>query len=240
MQDTLERLPITMDEEKVIQRIEHLMFYICGCTRSEAAHVLEKMTKRVKNMGRKTQSKMKKSGLMAIEDIPNAVEGWYKASKTLALKVRGYRKKLADLYKAHMKTKLQVSMDSLFKEYIRKNHKDIYWAAVRFIEQKNPKTAKEFGKAIGDLKVGPFYPKPKWAQKQIVRTDVFAKGLVEDICSHGIGHPNKDWLEKNDVSGAFAIHNCDLCCGKDDVPICDRLTNWINDGLTNRIKKSDE
>jgi N-acetylmuramic acid 6-phosphate (MurNAc-6-P) etherase len=39
-----------MDEEKVMQRIEHLVLDICGCTRSEAIHILKKTSKRLKNM----------------------------------------------------------------------------------------------------------------------------------------------------------------------------------------------
>jgi len=39
-----------MDEEKVIQRVEHLVLTICGCTRSEAVHALKKTIKRFKNM----------------------------------------------------------------------------------------------------------------------------------------------------------------------------------------------
>lgn len=56
------------------------------------------------------------------------------------------------------------------------------------------------------------YPKPDWAVDQIVRWD---KGnLVEDICKHGVGHPNRTWMEKHDPDGehGFGIHGCDGCC----------------------------
>jgi len=54
------------------------------------------------------------------------------------------------------------------------------------------------------------YPKPDWAVKQIVR----ASGLVEDICKHGIGHPNISWLKIHDPDGerGLGIHGCDGCC----------------------------
>jgi len=54
------------------------------------------------------------------------------------------------------------------------------------------------------------YKKPVWAVDQIIR----ASGLVEDICVHGVGHPNKEWLEENDPDGkkSWAVHGCDGCC----------------------------
>ena len=54
------------------------------------------------------------------------------------------------------------------------------------------------------------YKKPVWAVDQIIR----ASGLVEDICVHGVGHPNKEWLEGNDPDGkkSWAVHGCDGCC----------------------------
>lgn len=54
------------------------------------------------------------------------------------------------------------------------------------------------------------YQKPEWAVKQVVR----ASGLVEDICEHGIGHPNGPWMKIHDPNGeqGFGIHGCDGCC----------------------------
>lgn len=56
------------------------------------------------------------------------------------------------------------------------------------------------------------YKKPKWAVKQIERQS----GLIEDICEHGVGHPNDDYLDKhpNMVKKGFGIHGCDGCCNK--------------------------
>ena len=48
------------------------------------------------------------------------------------------------------------------------------------------------------------YKKPKWAVKQMVRES----GLVEDICKHGVGHPNKDWLKKHDPNGKYKFSQC--------------------------------
>lgn len=54
---------------------------------------------------------------------------------------------------------------------------------------------------------------PSWAISQLVR----ASGLVEDVCEHGVGHPNKEWLAKYDPDGKLmlAIHGCDGCCRDD-------------------------
>lgn len=56
------------------------------------------------------------------------------------------------------------------------------------------------------------YPKPDWAVQQIVR----ANGLIEDICSHGVGHPNKEFVLEHDREGiiGLGIHGCDGCCSK--------------------------
>lgn len=54
------------------------------------------------------------------------------------------------------------------------------------------------------------YKKAPWAVQQVVR----ASGVVEDICSHGVGHPNQEWVKENDAKGerALGIHGCDGCC----------------------------
>jgi hypothetical protein len=54
------------------------------------------------------------------------------------------------------------------------------------------------------------YPIPEWAVRQVVRES----GLVEDVCIHGVGHPNKEWLNINDPDGkkGFGIHCCCGCC----------------------------
>lgn len=60
------------------------------------------------------------------------------------------------------------------------------------------------------------YPRPKWAVQQIVRCD--RDDLVEDICEHGVGHPNVQWLKDHDPDGTkgLGIHGCDGCCSKID------------------------
>ncbi len=54
------------------------------------------------------------------------------------------------------------------------------------------------------------YEKPDWAVEQIRRLS----GLIEDVCKHGVGHPNRDWLKQHDPDGKkyFAVHGCDGCC----------------------------
>lgn len=56
------------------------------------------------------------------------------------------------------------------------------------------------------------YRRPKWAVQQVVR----GSGLVEDICKHGVGHPNSDWLNRHDPKDkrGLALHGCDGCCKK--------------------------
>lgn len=53
------------------------------------------------------------------------------------------------------------------------------------------------------------YKKPKWAISQNVRLS----GLVEDICVHGVGHPNAQWIAEHPGSDSL-IHGCDGCCSK--------------------------
>lgn len=57
------------------------------------------------------------------------------------------------------------------------------------------------------------YKKPLWAVSQTIRES----GLVEDVCDHGIGHPNAQWLAKHDPKGkkGFNVHGCDGCCGRE-------------------------
>lgn len=45
----------------------------------------------------------------------------------------------------------------------------------------------------------------------IKQTIMRTNGLVEDICEHGIGHPNK---AKTKANFYYAIHGCDGCCSK--------------------------
>jgi len=54
------------------------------------------------------------------------------------------------------------------------------------------------------------YPRPEWAVKQIVRSS----GLVENVCSHGIGHPHPVSIAKFEKIGitSMGVHGCDGCC----------------------------
>jgi hypothetical protein len=54
------------------------------------------------------------------------------------------------------------------------------------------------------------YPRPKWAVSQLVRLS----GLLEDVCEHGVGHPNAQWLKDNPRQAHMAVHGCDGCCSK--------------------------
>lgn len=54
------------------------------------------------------------------------------------------------------------------------------------------------------------WPMAKWAVKQIFRDN----GVIEDLCEHGVGHPNRAWLEKYH-SPHNGIHGCDGCCWKE-------------------------
>ena len=60
--------------------------------------------------------------------------------------------------------------------------------------------------------MGVTYKKPKWAVAQTWRET----GLLENICEHGIGHPNEEWLRKRDPDNKtwLRVHGCDGCCSK--------------------------
>ncbi|MHA1395847.1 MAG: hypothetical protein ACTSRZ_20280 [Promethearchaeota archaeon] len=53
------------------------------------------------------------------------------------------------------------------------------------------------------------YSRPEWVKYQIIND-----GRVEDVCEHGIGHPNEMWLKLHDPTGelGLGIHGCDGCC----------------------------
>jgi len=55
------------------------------------------------------------------------------------------------------------------------------------------------------------FPMPKWAVSQTIRHDRDA--LVEDICKHGVGHPNRAYLKRFGKDGD-GIHGCCGCCSK--------------------------
>ena len=66
------------------------------------------------------------------------------------------------------------------------------------------------------------YKKPKWAVSQTVRES----GLVEDICEHGVGHPNRQWLDHHPKSG-LSIHGCDGCCRITDKELLERAVKAL-------------
>ncbi len=48
-----------------------------------------------------------------------------------------------------------------------------------------------------------------------------ASGLLEWVCSHGVGHPDGNVvkeLNKRYKSTAWGVHGCDGCCSRDDFP----------------------
>ena len=54
------------------------------------------------------------------------------------------------------------------------------------------------------------------------------RGIMERICTHGIGHPDPDEykLTLNEYEG---IHGCDGCCSEDYVdPNCTHENNWFD------------
>ena len=58
------------------------------------------------------------------------------------------------------------------------------------------------------------YPKPDWAVHQLIRST----GLIEDVCEHGVGHPNESWMLHQKFSDPdykhkqWGVHGCDGCC----------------------------
>ena len=64
------------------------------------------------------------------------------------------------------------------------------------------KKAKSHKSVISD------FEKPTWAGYQLIR----GSGLLEDICSHGVGHPNQMWLKEHIDEAHWGVHGCDGCC----------------------------
>ena len=54
------------------------------------------------------------------------------------------------------------------------------------------------------------YVKPDWAVSQLWRET----GLLEDVCEHGVGHPNRDFLKQEGWPSVWGVHGCDGCCSK--------------------------
>ncbi|MAF24395.1 hypothetical protein CL634_02250 [bacterium] len=83
---------------------------------------------------------------------------------------------------------------------------DIYKALEAFLEAEKSDTATKIDQEM--------FPKPEWAVSQLTRST----GLVEDVCEHGIGHPNRDWIVRRKFSrpkeSYWGTHGCDGCCSK--------------------------
>jgi len=62
------------------------------------------------------------------------------------------------------------------------------------------------------VKIPTKYIKPPWAVNQIIREN----GMIEDICEHGIGHPNHVWYQERvkKHGTSIGIHGCCGCCLK--------------------------
>lgn len=54
------------------------------------------------------------------------------------------------------------------------------------------------------------YPMPAWAEYQVIRES----GLVENVCEHGVGHPNAAWLKAHASRPHLGVHGRDGCCAK--------------------------
>ena len=54
------------------------------------------------------------------------------------------------------------------------------------------------------------FPAARWARGQLIRET----GLLEDLCKHGVGHPNLAWLKANDPKNRrrLDVHGCCGCC----------------------------
>ena len=97
-------------------------------------------------------------------------------------------------------------MDNTFPHAKGRNSmSDVYRMLEHFLEAEKSDTASKVDQEK--------YPKPDWAISQLTR----ASGLVEDICEHGVGHPNQDWLVRRKFShpteNHWGVHGCDGCCG---------------------------
>lgn len=50
-----------------------------------------------------------------------------------------------------------------------------------------------------------------------IRLDAFARGLVERMCPHGVGHPDPDsvqFMVTASKQRSWGTHGCDGCCGE--------------------------
>jgi len=68
--------------------------------------------------------------------------------------------------------------------------------------------------------VSTIFTKPEWSKSQIIRKD--KNNLIEDICKHGVGHPNHEFIKSyyktkrkyEDDPEMLTMHGCCGCCHK--------------------------
>jgi len=56
------------------------------------------------------------------------------------------------------------------------------------------------------------FKRPDWAIGQDIGDDY----ALEDVCKHGVGHPNREYLESlldEDERRLMGVHTCCGCCG---------------------------
>lgn len=59
-----------------------------------------------------------------------------------------------------------------------------------------------------EVHIGTTETAPDWAVSQLIRKE----GTVLDICKHGVGHPNANWVKRNKEIGK-ARQGSHACCG---------------------------
>lgn len=107
-------------------------------------------------------------------------------------------------------------LEFLQKEYLltRKNLHSVSMSPTRLNSAKRQEARRrargEWRKDRKKKRAAKAFRKPRWAVQQVIRMS----GLVEDICKHGVGHPNKDSLKEMKRKGlkGYEIHGCDGCC----------------------------
>ena len=90
-------------------------------------------------------------------------------------------------------------------EYLDVKREDNTWSskALSFTNQGTSDVCLEISTVLD-----PCCPAPPWAIMQARR----GTGLIEDVCEHGIGHPNREWLRVYGDRSHLSVHGCDGCC----------------------------
>ena len=85
------------------------------------------------------------------------------------------------------------------------------------------------------------FKRPDWAIDQGIGDDY----ALEDVCKHGVGHPNREYLESlpEDERETAGIHTCDKCCSSKHTIECEEeedgsLILSIPDDLVQAIVQS--